>query len=60
MPSPKKRRKPAELRKDEVIRVRVSAEQKKALTDAATGVGLGVSSWLLSLGLREVQKLEKA
>lgn len=60
MPSPKKRRKPAELRKDEVIRVRVSAEQKKALTDAATSVGLGVSSWLLSLGLREVQKLEKA
>lgn len=60
MPSPNKRRKPAELRKDEVIRVRVSAEQKKSLTDAATSVGLGVSSWLLSLGLREVHKLEKA
>lgn len=56
----KKRRKPESLLKEQSIRIRVSAAQKKALTEAAEKVGLGVSSWLLSLGLREVQKLERA
>lgn len=46
-----KRRK--EVRKDQDIRLRVTAEQKQTLTDAATRAGLGVSSWLLMLGLRE-------
>jgi uncharacterized protein (DUF1778 family) len=46
-----KRRK--EVRKEEIIRLRVTAEQKQTLTDAATRAGLGVSSWLLMLGLRE-------
>jgi uncharacterized protein (DUF1778 family) len=46
-----KRRK--EVRKDQDIRLRVTEEQKQTLTDAATRAGLGVSSWLLMLGLRE-------
>jgi uncharacterized protein (DUF1778 family) len=50
----KKRRKP--VRKEDSIRLRCTAEQKTILTDAATRAGLGVSGWLLSLGLREAQK----
>lgn len=46
-----KRRK--EVRKDQDIRIRVTEEQKQTLTDAATRAGLGMSSWLLMLGLRE-------
>lgn len=46
-----KRRK--EVRKEDSIRIRVTEEQKQTLTDAATRAGLGVSSWLLMLGLRE-------
>ncbi len=46
-----KRRK--EVRKDQDIRIRVTEEQKQTLTDAATRAGLGVSSWMLTVGLRE-------
>ena len=53
---PKSRRKPKAMRKDFSIRIRVTDGQKKALTDAAARAGLGVSSWLLMLGLREGQK----
>lgn len=60
MASAKKTRKPKALRKEDSIRIRVTAEQKEVLTEAATKAGLGVSSWLLTLGLREVQRLEKA
>ena len=56
MTEPKKRRKPKALRKEESIRVRVTDAQKKTLTDAATRAGLGVSSWLLTIGLREAHK----
>lgn len=41
------------VRKEEIIRLRVTAEQKQTLTEAAERAGLGVSSWLLMLGLRE-------
>ena len=51
--SPMKRRKPRAERKEESIRIRVSADQKRALTEAATRVGLDVSSWLRSLGLAQ-------
>lgn len=51
-----KRRK--DVRKDQDIRIRVTAEQKETLTDAATRAGLGVSSWMLMLGLREATKTE--
>jgi uncharacterized protein (DUF1778 family) len=51
MPTPK--RKPKALRKEESIRIRVSAEQKRTLTTAAERAGLDVSSWLRTLGIRE-------
>jgi uncharacterized protein (DUF1778 family) len=44
------------IRKEESIRIRVTVAQKEALTEAASRDGLGVSSWLLMLGLRETQK----
>lgn len=56
MADAKKRRKPKAQRKEADIRIRVTDAQKRALTDAAAGAGLGVSSWLLMLGLREAQK----
>jgi uncharacterized protein (DUF1778 family) len=49
-----KRRK--EVRKDQDIRIRVTADQKQTLTDAATRAGLGVSSWMLMLALREANE----
>jgi uncharacterized protein (DUF1778 family) len=48
-----KRRKPKTQRKEESIRIRVSAQQKRALIAAAERAGLDVSSWLRTLGLRE-------
>jgi uncharacterized protein (DUF1778 family) len=51
-----KRRKP--IRKEENIHIRLTEEQKEALTEAATKAGLGLSTWLLTLGLREVQKAD--
>jgi uncharacterized protein (DUF1778 family) len=49
-----KRRK--EVRKEDSIRIRVTEEQKQALTGAAERSGLGVSSWMLMLALREAKK----
>lgn len=46
-----------ETRKEDQIRLRVTAEQKVILTEAAEKAGLGVSGWLLSLGLREAREL---
>lgn len=42
------------MRKEESIRVRVTAQQKEALSDRAAREGLDLSAWLRSLGLREV------
>ena len=41
-----KRRKPPALRKETVIRIRVTAEQRNALQEAANQMGLDLSSWL--------------
>jgi uncharacterized protein (DUF1778 family) len=49
-----KRRK--EVRKEDSIRIRVTAEQKQKLTEAAERAGLGLSSWLLMVGLREANQ----
>ena len=54
-----KRRKPANARKDEVLPVRMTKEQKVKLTAAAERRGLGVSTWLLMLGLAEAVRDEK-
>jgi uncharacterized protein (DUF1778 family) len=56
MAEAKKRRKPKAQRKEADIRIRVTDTQKRTLTESATKAGLGVSSWLLTLGLREAQK----
>lgn len=46
-----KRRKLKAERKVLVIPVRVSEEQKKTLAEKAKRRGLGVSTWLLQLGM---------
>jgi uncharacterized protein (DUF1778 family) len=48
-----KRRKPKEQRKEEVIHLRVTPDQKRTLMEAARAAGLELSAWLRSLGLRE-------
>jgi uncharacterized protein (DUF1778 family) len=48
--TPKKR--PAKVVKGDVVRMRVTAEQKRALEDAAKRVGLELSAWLRQLALR--------
>lgn len=50
----KKRRKV--IIKEDSIRLRCTAEQKRLLTEAATKAGLGLSGWLLMLGLREAHQ----
>jgi len=50
---PKKRRKPDEDLKDESIRIRVTANQKEKLSEAAKRSGLGLSGWMLFVSLRE-------
>jgi uncharacterized protein (DUF1778 family) len=50
---PRPPRKPAaKPLKGDVIRMRVTAQQKRAITDAATRDGLEVSAWLRQLALR--------
>ena len=46
-----KRRKPKAERKEATIQLRVTEEQKDELTAKAKRRGLGVSTWLLQLGL---------
>jgi uncharacterized protein (DUF1778 family) len=48
-----KRRKQKAERKEASVRIRVTADQKDALTKAATKAGLDVSGWLRSIALRE-------
>jgi len=38
--------------KDDVVRIRIPAEQKQALLEAATREGLDLSAWLRQLALR--------
>ena len=47
-----KRRKTKAQRREEQIRIRVTASEKKTLTEAAKRDGLDVSSWLRSAGLK--------
>lgn len=50
-----KRRKAA--RKEFIVPVRMTADQKATLVTAAERNGLGVSTWLLTLGLREAANM---
>lgn len=49
-----------EVRKDDQVRIRVTAEQKAILAEAAESTGLGVSSWMLSIGLKEAETMRVA
>lgn len=51
--APVKRRK--EVRKDQSVLVRLTVEQKEILTAAATRVGLGLSTWILTTALKAAQ-----
>jgi uncharacterized protein (DUF1778 family) len=53
----KKRRKSEDERKELLIRVRVTVEQKRVLTDAAEKAGLDVSSWLRAIGIERARDL---
>jgi len=43
--------------KNNQINIRVSDEQKELLAEAATKVGISMSSWMLSVSLREARKV---
>jgi uncharacterized protein (DUF1778 family) len=45
------------VRKEAHINVRLTDEQKDELAAAATHAGLGVSSWLLTVGLERARKV---
>jgi uncharacterized protein (DUF1778 family) len=47
-----KRRKPRDERKEDLVRIRVTAEQKRILTEAAKNDGQSLSPWLLFQGLK--------
>jgi uncharacterized protein (DUF1778 family) len=46
--------------KDDLVRMRVSAEQKQALAEAAERAGLELSAWLRQLALRAAGVLPEA
>jgi uncharacterized protein (DUF1778 family) len=54
-----KRRKPRAQRKEESIRIRATTAQKEALEEAAQKTGLGLSGWLLALGLKEAAAMRR-
>ena len=45
-----------EARKGDLVRVRVTAEQRRLFAEAAARAGLDVSAWLRMLGVREASK----
>jgi hypothetical protein len=51
----KKRRKTQAERKEDMIKVMVTSEQKRLFTDAATAAGLDLSNWLRTIALREAK-----
>lgn len=51
---------PQKLVKDDVVRMRISAEQKKALLEAAARDGLELSAWLRQLALRAAGLIPQA
>jgi hypothetical protein len=56
--TPKKR--PAKILKGDVVRMRVTAEQKRSLETAAERAGLELSAWLRQLALRAAGALPDA
>ncbi|HZS27530.1 MAG TPA: hypothetical protein VFB76_09890 [Candidatus Angelobacter sp.] len=56
----KSRRSAVKSTKDDMVKMRVSAEDKQALTDAAKRDGLELSAWLRQLALRAAGVLPEA
>jgi len=50
-----KRRKPASERREDIIRIRVTASQKKRLAQAAKAAGLDLSAWIRAIALRAAE-----
>lgn len=57
MAKPSKR--PGKGVKDDVVRMRVTVEQKRAMEDAAERAGLELSAWLRQLALRAAGVIPK-
>lgn len=53
----KERRKAEEERKELLLRVRVTSDQKRILASAAEKAGLDVSSWLRAVGIERARQL---
>lgn len=45
--------------KEEVVNVRLTAQQKEMLDEIAARQGLGLSTWLLHLGLADAQERQE-
>lgn len=56
----KKRRKTQAERKEDMIKVMVTTEQKRLFTDAADALGLDLSGWIRSLAMTAVAVKAKA
>jgi hypothetical protein len=54
-----KTKKNTRVAKEEVVNVRMTAQQKASLEAVAAREGLGLSTWLLHVGLLEAQKREE-
>jgi uncharacterized protein (DUF1778 family) len=48
-------RKPKDQQKGELLRIRLTAEQKRLFTETANEVGLDLSAWLRTVALREAK-----
>jgi DNA-binding MarR family transcriptional regulator len=46
-------------RKESNVHIRVTEAQKAAIEEAAARSGLGASSWMLMLAMREIDKAER-
>ena len=51
-----KRRKPAAKRKEDILRIRLTDEQREILEVAAEGTGLDLSAWARMTLLRAAEK----
>lgn len=56
MARPKTSTKPRRVTKDETVPIRMTTEQKRTLAAAAQAAGMGLSTWLLSLGIKAAKE----
>lgn len=53
------KKKPTKVAKEKVVNVRCTEQQQAMLTEVATGQGMGLSTWLLHLGLADAQERQE-